>query len=152
MLPWPAFTEHFLNRRIRWVAPISDSPSNGCCGTLTEMPPSVTQALLDSLRKPRPCAALRGSHVVFWLQRDLQDLGVAHNLLIAGGGNGLARDSVYLVEGMWLKDPLISRPNEDLKAQGLVLHVAMELREEKTKSFFLSSYFFGGAGRQPAPV
>ena len=38
---------------------------------------------------------------------------------------------MYLVEGMGLEDPLVGRPNEDLKAQGLVLHVAVELRVRK---------------------
>lgn len=86
-------------------------------------------------RKPPATApALRGPHVVLWLQGDFQDLGVAHNLLIAGGGNCFARDPVYLVEGMRLKDSLISCPNEDLKSQGLVLHVAVELRKEKKNS------------------
>lgn len=43
---------------------------------------------------------------------------------------------MYLVEGVGFKNPLVGCPNEDLKPQGLVFHVAMELGEgrEKIKS------------------
>lgn len=94
-------------------------------------------APLTSPRRPTALGPqpLRGPHVVFWLQRNLQDFGVAHDLLIAGGGDSFPRDPVHLIEGVGLKDPLVGRPDEDLKPQGLVFHVAMELGggEEKTE-------------------
>lgn len=107
-------------------------------------PNPITQALLTFPGSPTTAPALRGPHVVLWLQGDFQDLGVAHNFLIAGGGNGFACDPVYLVEGVRLKDSLIGCPNEDLKSQGLVLHVAMELRKEKKKTII---NFFQGGGQ-----
>lgn len=71
----------------------------------------------------------------FWLQRNLQDFGVAHDLLIAGGGDSFPRDPVHLIEGVGLKDPLVGRPDEDLKPQGLVFHVAMELNHRVATSW-----------------
>lgn len=104
-------------------SPVSQSPAT--------WPPSLPH------EDPRPSALgpqpLRGPHVVFWLQRNLQDFGVAHDLLIAGGGDSFPRDPVHLIEGVGLKDPLVGRPDEDLKPQGLVFHVAMELGGEKRK-------------------
>lgn len=97
---------------------------------------SLTSAMCPNSgpMKTAPPQCLRRPHVVFWLQRDLQDFGVAHNLLIAGGGDSFACDPVYLVEGVWFQDPLVSRPNKNLQPQWLVFHVAMELRGEKTES------------------
>lgn len=98
------------------------------------LPPTPCQLVpFTSPERPTTLSSqpLRRPHVVFWLQRDLQDFGVAHNLLIAGGGDSFSRDPVHLVEGVGFKDPLISRPNEDLKPQGLVFHVAMELGGRK---------------------
>lgn len=53
-------------------------------------------------------------HVVLWLQGNLQDLGAVDDLLVAGGGDGLAGDAVHLVEGVGLENALIRRADEDL--------------------------------------
>lgn len=91
---------------------------------------------------PRP---LRGTHVVFRLQRYLQDFGVAHDLLVAGGGDGFPRDPVHLVEGVGFQDPLVGRPDEDLKAEGLVFHVAVKLVGRRKQSQVITD---STAGRQ----
>lgn len=68
-----------------------------------------------------------GTHVVLWEQWNLQHLGVRLHDLMAGGGHGLASDTVHLVEGVRTQQAVISRTDEELQRQGLTLHVAVEL-------------------------
>lgn len=75
---------------------------------------------------------LHGSHVVFWQKRDLQDFGVGEDGLVAGGGHGLPRDAVDLVEGVWPQQAVVRRPDEQLQCEGLALQVAVELAREQT--------------------
>lgn len=68
---------------------------------------------------------LHGAHVIFWEQWDLQDFGVRQDGFVAGGGDCLPCDPVDLVEGMGPKQAVISRPDEQLKREGLVFQVTM---------------------------
>lgn len=84
-------------------------------------------------RAPRPCGGqcLHGSHVVFWQKWDFQDFGVGEDGLVAGGGHGLPRDAVDLVEGVWPQQTVVRRPDEQLQREGLALQVAVELAREQ---------------------
>lgn len=53
-------------------------------------------------------------HVIFWQQWDLQDFGVRQDGLVAGGGDGLPRDPVHLVEGVRPQQAVVCSPNEQL--------------------------------------
>lgn len=46
---------------------------------------------------------------------------------MAGGGHGLARDAVHLVEGVRPQQAVVRRPDEQLQRQRLALPVAVEL-------------------------
>lgn len=50
---------------------------------------------------------------------------------MAGGGHGLARDAMDLVEGVWPQQAVVCRPNEQLQRERLVLQVAVELAGEQ---------------------
>lgn len=78
--------------------------------------------------KRRPLLYSHGPHVVLWQQRDLQDLGVVVQGLMAWGGHCLAGNAVDLVEGVGPQQPVVSRANEQLQGQRLALHVAVKLR------------------------
>lgn len=54
------------------------------------------------------------SHVVLWLQRDLQHFGPIDHPLHAGRSDSFTGYTVDLVEGMGFQKPLICRPYEDL--------------------------------------
>lgn len=84
-------------------------------------------------RAPGPCGGqcLHGSHVVFWQKWDFQDFGVGEDGLVAGGGHGLPRDAVDLVEGMWPQQTVVRRPDEQLQRERLALQVAVELAREQ---------------------
>lgn len=68
-----------------------------------------------------------GSHVVFWQQRDLQDLGVGLHDFVAGSGDGFAGDPVDLVEGMRSQEAIVCGPDEKLQGERLAFHVAVKL-------------------------
>lgn len=65
------------------------------------------------------------SHVVLWLQGDLEDFGAVDDLLVAGGRNGFTSDAVHLIKGVGLEDALIRCADEDLQAKCLLSSVAM---------------------------
>lgn len=58
--------------------------------------------------------SLHGSHVVLWQQWDFQDFGVGEDGFMTGGGDGLARDPVDLVEGVGSQQAVVGRPDEQL--------------------------------------
>lgn len=62
----------------------------------------------------QPAFLLHGPHVIFRKQWDLQDFGVGQDGLVAGGGDGLPRDPVDLVEGMGPQQAVVCCPNEQL--------------------------------------
>lgn len=76
---------------------------------------------------------LPGRHVVLWKQRDLQDLGVVHGSLLAGGGDRLPRHPVDLVEGMGAKVAVVRGADEHQQADGL-LAVSAQLQTEDTST------------------
>lgn len=57
------------------------------------------------------------SHVVLWLQRDLQHLRPVHHRLHAGCGDSLPGDAVYLVKGVWFQELFVRRADVDLEPQ-----------------------------------
>lgn len=73
------------------------------------------------------------SHMVLWLERDLQHFGPVYHPLHAGRGDGLPGDAVDLVEGVGLQDPLVSCSYEDLQPQWSCALVPTEL------NFWMSS-------------
>lgn len=75
---------------------------------------------------------LHGFHVVLWLQRDLQDFGAIHDLLVAVGGDRLASDSVNLIKSVRLQDALIGCTNKNLEDKWILASVAMQLQTRKT--------------------
>lgn len=72
---------------------------------------------------------LPGGHVVFWEQRDLQDFGATHNLLLAGGGNHLPSHPVDLVERMRAKVAVVRGADEQQQADRL-LAVSRQLKTQ----------------------
>lgn len=54
------------------------------------------------------------SHVVFWLQGDLQHFGPGDHPLHAGRGDSFPGNAVDLVESVRFQEPLVGRPDEDL--------------------------------------
>lgn len=50
---------------------------------------------------------------------------------MAGGGHGLPRDAVDLVEGMWPQQTVVRSPDEQLQRERLALQVAVELAREQ---------------------
>lgn len=68
------------------------------------------------------------SHVVFGLQRDLQQFGPAHHLLHAGRGDGLPCDTVDLVKGVWFQELLIRCADKDLEPQLICTLVPEKLK------------------------
>lgn len=59
-------------------------------------------------------------HVVFWKQRDIQDFGGAHHLLLADGGNVLPCHSVDLVEGMRTNGSVVCCADEQQQTERLL--------------------------------
>lgn len=91
----------------------------------------------DARRAQRPGpgqVCLHGAHAVLRQKRDLQDFGAGQDGLVAGGGHGLARDAVDLVEGVWPQQTVVRRPDEQLQREGLALQVAVELGRETSLS------------------
>ena len=72
-----------------------------------------------------------GSHVVLWEQGDLQHLGVGLQDLVAGSGHRLAGDAVDLVEGVGAQQAVVGGADEELQSERLVLHVSVELGENR---------------------
>lgn len=60
-----------------------------------------------------------GGHVVFREQRDLQDLGASHDLLVARGGDRLPRHAVHLVERVRTQVAVVCGADEELEAERL---------------------------------
>lgn len=67
------------------------------------------------------------SHVVLWLQRDLQHLGPVHHPLHAGRGDSLPSDAVDLVKGVWFQELLVRCADVDLEPQRSCALVPVEL-------------------------
>lgn len=57
------------------------------------------------------------SHVVLWLQRDLQHFGPVHHPLHTGCGDSLPGDAVDLVKGVRLQELLVRGADVDLEPQ-----------------------------------
>lgn len=96
------------------------------------------------------CAHSHGSHVVFRQERDLQDFGVGLDDFMAGGGDGLARDAVDLVEGMRSQEAVVCGPDEQLQGERLALHVTIKLAgEQRDPGKVATLRFMGSIFRQP---
>ncbi len=67
------------------------------------------------------------SHVVLWLQRDLQHFGPVYHPLHAGCGDGLPGDAVDLVESVGFQEPLVSCSYVDVQPQRSCALVPAEL-------------------------
>lgn len=93
---------------------------------------------LETAILPSPRFYSHGPHVVLRQQRDLQHLGVVVQDLVARRGHRLARDAVDLVEGVGPEQPVVSGADEQLQGQRFVLHVAVELREQRSAQWRLS--------------
>ena len=74
---------------------------------------------------------LHHSHVVLWLQRDLQHFGPVHHPLHAGRGDGFPGDAVDLVESVGFQEPLVGCSYEDLQPQRSCALVPAELKRNK---------------------
>lgn len=70
---------------------------------------------------------LHHSHVVLWLQWNLQHFGPVHHPLHAACGDSLPCDSVDLVESVRFQEPLVSCSYKDLQPQWSCALVPTEL-------------------------
>lgn len=74
------------------------------------------------------------SHVVLWLQRDLQHFGPVHHPLHAGRGNSLPGDAVDLVKGVRFQDLLIRCADIDLEPHLSCALVPAKLIKKKERT------------------
>lgn len=86
-----------------------------------------------------PCYS-QDSHVVLWLQKDLQHFGPVHHPLHTRCGDGFPGDAVDPVESVGFQDPLVSCSYEDLQPQWSRALVPTELVKETKTNYMHASH------------